>query len=129
VLDLGREEHAQAGSLKLHKLRLDFFDHIVRNGTIVANILAQDPSKAAEAASFLDKQLAENRHTAIEAMKVLLDGDAIRYGELDDAVGAVVERFRSIVTQPASIAQSATASAAAITVEPATPPDADGPRS
>jgi hypothetical protein len=65
VLDLGREEHAQAGSLRLHKLRLDFFDQIVRNGTIVANILAQDPSKADEAANFLDKQLADNRHTAI----------------------------------------------------------------
>lgn len=106
VLELGREHFTQAGSLTLHQTRVDFFDKIVRNGTLVANIIAHDPGKAAEAAAFLDKQLENDRNATIEAMKILLEGgEHVHYGDLDDAVGAVIDRFRTIVARPTSITQ------------------------
>lgn len=107
VIELGREHFTQAGNLTLHQTRVDFFDRIVRNGTLVANILAHDPGKAAEAAAFLDKQLVEDRRATLEAMKILIDGDSVHYGDLDDAVAAVIKRFGTIVEQPASLAQRA----------------------
>jgi hypothetical protein len=130
VLDLGRERYTQAGALELHKLRVSFFGDIVASGSLVANILAQDPHKAEEAALFVDRQLQADRQVAIDAMKILVEGDAIRYGEIDDAVVAVVERFRAIVTQPQSIAQQASqppavngqsSIAIAATADPSTP--------
>jgi hypothetical protein len=92
-----REKWMQTKHFDLHEARVSFFDRMTRTGSAAARILAADPSKALEAERFLDEQLARDRQTAIDAMEVLLKSDQFRIGEFDDAVQAVVERFRSIL--------------------------------
>jgi hypothetical protein len=104
-----RQEWMQSKQFNLHEARVGFFDRMTRTGTAAARILASDPSKALEAERFLDEQLARDRQTAIDAMEVLLKSDQFRIGEFDDAVLAVVERFRSILG-PSTGAATATPS-------------------
>jgi hypothetical protein len=40
-----------------------------------------------------------DKQRAIEAIKVLIDGEELRLGELDDAVATAVEGFRNILGQ------------------------------
>jgi hypothetical protein len=108
VIGQKRDEFEQQGSLSLHEQRLKFFDAIIRSGSIYANILAQDPSKAEEVGRFIERQLEADRRTTVEAMRVLVEGDAVRYGEMDDAVVAVVDRIKQMFTEPTSIAAIAT---------------------
>lgn len=114
ALEIKREQFTQQGHLALHQDRVMFFQAILNSGNAIANILAHDPSKASEAATFIDSQLAADRRSALDAMKILLDGEQIRPGEIDDTVIAVVDRFRTIVAQP-GISASAAGAAPALT--------------
>lgn len=100
VLGLGREKYTQTGTLALHQERVTFFQDIITSGSVYANILAHDPSKAEAAGEFIERQLESDRRATIEAMKVLIEGRMIAAGDADAAVVAVVDRFRRIVTEP-----------------------------
>jgi hypothetical protein len=107
ALGIKREQYTQTEHLGLHEERVRFFDRMSSIGNAAANILAADPEKAIEAATFLDGQLQRDKNVALEAMRVLLEGGGVVPGDLDGAVVAVVERFQSIVS-PASGAVAGT---------------------
>jgi hypothetical protein len=89
----------QDADLARHKERVDFFSAMISQGlpSMVGNILAQDPTKASEAAGFMANLWEKDQKIALDAMKVILDGDQVRLGEIDGAVAAAVSRFTDIV--------------------------------
>jgi hypothetical protein len=64
-------------------------------------MLAQDSDKIAEAAEFMVSVERQDRDLAIRAMKVLVDSDQLRIGELDPSVAAVVKRFTALISDVA----------------------------
>jgi hypothetical protein len=128
------DEITQAAELERRKERIAFFSRqFVGAGASIAGVmLAEDSSKVADAANFMVSLEQQNQDLAIRAMKVILEGDHLRIGELDPAIAAVVERFTSLVSEmsgrftPASL--TATTSHAALTAqaEPAAMPTQGG---
>jgi hypothetical protein len=94
----------QDADLDLQSKRHAYYTRVIGQGlpAMAGNILAQDPSKAAEAAGFMMSLWDKDQKVALEAMQVILDGDHVRLGEIDDAVAAAVSRFRDIVSSAGS---------------------------
>lgn len=92
---------AQESDLKLHEVRTKFYTDILSSGpaSMAGNLLAQDPTKAAEAADFMLGLWQRDQEVALKAMKVILDSDQLRAGEIDGAVSAAVDSFTALVTQ------------------------------
>ncbi|HEU4347695.1 MAG TPA: hypothetical protein VFR35_07895 [Actinoplanes sp.] len=66
---------------------------------LYAFILQQDPTRGMEVVSQMQAMADRDKQRAIEAIKVLIDGEEIRLGELDGAVAAAVDGFRAILGQ------------------------------
>jgi len=111
----------QDAELARHKERADFFAGLLSAGTasMAGNILAQDPTRAAEAADFMASVSRQDQDLAIKAMRAIMEGGQVRIGELDGAVAAVVDRFTALVSQAGeNLAPAA---------RPASPPDRELP--
>jgi hypothetical protein len=129
VIDIELEKFNQSGQLALHDQRVRYFADVLKHGGVAmaANILAQDPAKAAEAAQFMVGLSEKDQRVALDAMKIIIDGDQVRIGELDDAVRAVVERFQSIVSRTdGTRAAELLAGETALIGEAAAPPGGEG---
>jgi len=95
------DKMGQKAELARHKERAHFYTELLSAGpaSMAANMLAQDPTRAAEAANFMVALAQQDQDLAIRAMKVLVESDQIRIGEIDPAVAAVVERFTALVSE------------------------------
>ncbi|MFC0002846.1 hypothetical protein [Micromonospora siamensis] len=96
-------------------------------------IAAQDPSKAEEAVRFMVELHEKDQQMAIETLKVIIEGDQLRLGELDDAVTTAVQRFKAIFGPSGtrfgtSAAIDPTEEPEAIADRPAPEPDEGGGR-
>ncbi|MFY1689501.1 hypothetical protein [Plantactinospora sp. WMMB782] len=91
----------QDADLARHQERAAFHERLLSGGgaALAGSIVAQDPTKATEAANFMISLYEQDQKLAVEALKVIMDGDQIRLGEMDSAVQAVVERFKGMITQ------------------------------
>lgn len=91
----------QDAELERRQERAEYYSTVFAQGSlgIAGSMLAQDPSKVAGAAEFMVSVEQQDRDLAIRAMKVLVDSDQLRIGELDPAVQAVVKRFTALVTE------------------------------
>jgi hypothetical protein len=94
------EKINQTNSLALQGVRADFFSKMINGGlpAIFGGMVAQDPAKMGEAMNFIMTMEQQNQELALKAMKVILDGDHLRIGEIDPAVSAVVQRFTTLVS-------------------------------
>jgi hypothetical protein len=92
---------AQESELDRRKKRLEFFEKIFAAGgsSVAAGMVAEDPSKIQEAASFMADLWRQDEGLVLQAMKVLLDSDQIRIGETGGAVEAVLKRFEALLSQ------------------------------
>ncbi|MEU5674108.1 hypothetical protein ABZ749_27920 [Micromonospora sp. NPDC047753] len=92
---------AQTSDLQLHEIRARFYAELLSGGgaSMAGNLLAQDPTKAAEAADFMVGLWQRDQEVAMRAMKVVLESDQLRLGEIDGAVSAAVESFTALVSQ------------------------------
>lgn len=63
---------------------------------LYAFVLQQDPAKGMEVVTQMLGMEDREKQRAIEAIKVLIDGEELRLGELDGAVAAAVDGFRNI---------------------------------
>ncbi|MEV4656284.1 hypothetical protein [Micromonospora sp. NPDC049301] len=98
----GRQELegiSQDGELVRHKQRTEHFAALLAAGpaAVAAIIAAEDPQKASEAANFMVALYEKDERLAVEALKVIAEGNQLRIGDLDDAVAAVVDRFKAVV--------------------------------
>ncbi len=91
VVQGGRTRHSQKLDMEQRETRTRFFDELVRTNDGAAVMLADDPSKTAEAYAYIDSQLRSNRQATLDAMKVVLDGGYLQPGDLDPAVRAIVQ--------------------------------------
>ncbi|MEQ4302616.1 hypothetical protein ABNF97_14655 [Plantactinospora sp. B6F1] len=91
----------QDAELARHQERAAFHERLLSGGgaALAGSIVAQDPTKATEAAKFMMSLYDQDQKLAVEALKVIMDGDQIRLGEMDSAVQAVVERFKGMISQ------------------------------
>ncbi|MEU4619993.1 hypothetical protein AB0G04_08425 [Actinoplanes sp. NPDC023801] len=86
---------------QIQALKQDRMNAIVTGGpqALYAFVLEQDPARGLEIVTQMQGLADLEKQRAIEAIKVLIDGDEIRAGELDGAVAAAVEGFRNILGQ------------------------------
>lgn len=91
----------QEAELARTERRVSFYSAAFAQGRLgmAGSMLAQDPSKVREAAEFMVSVERQDRDLAIRAMKVLVDSDQLRIGELDPAVQAVVKGFTALVAE------------------------------
>jgi hypothetical protein len=89
---------------EIQELKRRQMNEIVSGGPdrLYAFILQQDPGRGMEVVSQMQAMADREKQRAIEAIKVLIDGDEIRVGELDGAVAAAVDGFRNILGQYAA---------------------------
>ncbi|MFG1607801.1 hypothetical protein [Actinoplanes sp. NPDC049265] len=100
-----RTEHA----LEIQALKRQRMNEIVSGGPerLYAFILQEDPAKGMEVVSQMQAMADREKQRAIEAIKVLIDGEEIRVGELDGAVAAAVDGFKNILGQYAGAPDAA----------------------
>jgi hypothetical protein len=98
-------------SLTIDEIRRTAMNEIVSGGPerLYGFILQQDPARGMEVVTQMQAMADRDKQRAIEAIKVLIDGEEIRLGELDGAVAAAVEGFRKILGQYAGPAPAANA--------------------
>jgi hypothetical protein len=86
---------------EVQALKQNRMNAIVTGGSqaLYAFVLEQDPTRGLEIVTQMQSMADLEKQRAIEAIKVLIDGDEIRVGELDGAVAAAVEGFRNILGQ------------------------------
>jgi hypothetical protein len=98
-LKIGRME--QDDELVRHRERAVFYTELLSAGpgSMAGNILAQDPDRAVDAAQFMVTLARQDQDLAIQAMKVVLETDQVRLGEIEPAVTAVVNRFTALISQ------------------------------
>lgn len=89
---------------EIQDIKRQRMNEIVNGGTdrLYAFILEQEPARGMEIVSQMQAMADRDKQRAIEAIKVLIDGEEIRLGELDGAVAAAVDGFRNILGQYAS---------------------------
>lgn len=121
------DQIGQEADLGLHQERADFFARILAGGgaSMAGNVLAQDASKAAEAANLMMSIYRQDQDVAIQAMKVVLDSDQVRIGELDDAVAAAVSRFKALLSPDAGKLSSGALTTSAAAQAPMLPSGPD----
>jgi hypothetical protein len=89
---------------ELHAIKRQRMNEIVSRGpeTLYAFILQEDPTRGMEVVAQMQAMADREKQRAIEAIKVLIDGEEIRVGELDGAVADAVNGFRNILGQYAA---------------------------
>jgi hypothetical protein len=95
------ENIKQTGELRRKRERIAFYEDVVGN-KLLANVLAEDPAKAAETVQLIFSMEQQNREKAIQAMQVIIDGGHLQIGDLDPAIAAVVSQFTSLVSHVSS---------------------------
>lgn len=94
----GVEAIKQAGELRRRRERIEFYEELV-GSKMLANVLAEDPTKAAETVQLIFSMEQQKREKAIQAMQVIIDGGHLQIGDLDPAIAAVVSQFTTLVSQ------------------------------
>ncbi|GIE94629.1 hypothetical protein [Paractinoplanes rishiriensis] len=94
---------------EIQKIKQQQMDDIVNGGPerLYAFIIQQDPARGLEVVTQMQAMADRDKQRAIEAIKVLIDGEEIRVGELDGAVAAAVDGFRNILGQYAGAGEPA----------------------
>ncbi|WP_328475433.1 hypothetical protein OHA21_19170 [Actinoplanes sp. NBC_00393] len=84
---------------ELEALKRKRMHEVVQGGpeALYAFVLKEDPGRGMEIVTQMQAMADRDKQRAIEAIKVLIDGEEIRLGELDGAVAAAVEGFRNIL--------------------------------
>jgi len=94
----GIEDIKQTGELRRKRARIEFYEELV-GSKLLANVLAEDPSKATETVQLIFSMEQQKRDKAIQAMQVIIEGGHLQIGDLDPAITAVVSQFTSLVSQ------------------------------
>jgi hypothetical protein len=94
----GIEDIKQTGDLRRKRERIVFYEELV-GSKLLANVLAEDPSKATETVQLIFSMEQQQRDKAIQAMQVIIEGGHLQIGDLDPAIAAVVSQFTSLVAQ------------------------------
>jgi hypothetical protein len=94
----GIEDIRQSGDLRRRRERIEFYAELVGD-RMLANVLAQDPTKATETVQLMFSMEQQKRDKAIQAMRVIIEGGHLQIGDLDPAITAVVSQFTALVSQ------------------------------
>jgi hypothetical protein len=94
----GIEDIRQTGDLRRRRERIEFYAELVGD-KMLANVLAEDPTKAAETVQLMFSMEQQKRDKAIQAMHVIIEGGHLQIGDLDPAITAVVTQFTSLISQ------------------------------
>jgi hypothetical protein len=76
------EKIRQAGELHLRHERIMFYEQLTGGNRLVAGILAEDPTKAAETFQLMASMEQQKRGEAIRAMEVIIKGGHLQIGDL-----------------------------------------------
>ena len=92
------EDIKQTGDLRRKRERIEFYEELV-GSKLLANVFAEDPTKATETVQLIFSMEQQKRDKAIQAMQVIIEGGHLQIGDLDPAITAVVSQFTSLIAQ------------------------------